>query len=367
MAGGVGPFQFIWDGKHPSFKSPRSHCPEAQQIEPSPLRLRILLVYLSPSPFVLIDREILRRHFDVLEFRWSAYRHPARSFLISTVRNLPYDLTFAWFGDAHASFATRVARVLRKPSVIVVGGYDVSDLPGYGYLSTPEGLRQAHRHFRQATCVLPVSPTLEGELLRRFPEAVGKTMVLPTGVNGERFRPAGSREGRVLTVASVTTQARAWVKGLDRVVQVARLLPDLHFTLIGPAPEIVRRLAAPSNVLTKPSLPQDELIPEYQGASVILQPSRFEGLPNVVMEAMACGCVPVVTRAGGMPDLVGDAGFVAGDAPQEVADSVVRALNSPDKGGEARSRALQHFSISEREKRLVATLKGLAASGAFRA
>jgi glycosyltransferase involved in cell wall biosynthesis len=40
------------------------------------------------------------------------------------------------------------------------------------------------------------------------------------------------------------------------------------------------------------------------GYDVILFPSRNEGLPLALLEAMSCGCVPVVTDAGGMPDVV---------------------------------------------------------------
>ena len=326
------------------------------------MTLRTLLVYQHPSPFVLQDRDLLRKHGEVHEFRWSSHRHPARALPKWMLRHRKdFDVVLIWFGDAHASVATRAAQILRKPSVVVIGGYDVSDAPGYGYLSTKRGRQQAKVHFARATQIAAVSSSLRDQLARHFPEATAKTVVLPTGVDLDGFRPRGLRERLVLSVAGASEWMRAWVKGWDRIAAAARLLPDVPFRLIGAAPDVRPRLEPPKNVEVRGPVAQAELVAEYQRAAVYLQASRSEGLPNTVLEAMASGCVPVVTRVGGMPDLVGDAGFVVGETPEQIASAVRRALDSPDIGPRARARIVDHFSAERRAKDLVRLLEGLAA------
>src|SRR5690606_39307412 len=52
----------------------------------------------------------------------------------------------------------------------------------------------------------------------------------------------------------------------------------------------------PENVTIVGPRPREALPAEYGAASVYLQLSRSEGLPNVLCEAMACGCIPVGDR-----------------------------------------------------------------------
>jgi glycosyltransferase involved in cell wall biosynthesis len=273
-----------------------------------------------------------------------------------------FDVVLVWFGDAHASVATRAARLLRKPSAIVVGGYDVSDLPTYGYLSTELGRRRARAHFARATRILAVSTALQDQLVRRFPKVATKTVVLPTGVDTDRFRPNGPREPSVISVAGASEWMRAWVKGWDRIAAAARLLPEVSFRLIGAAPDVPSRLDAPENVTVSGLVSQEELVPIYQRATVYVQASRTEGLPNTVMEAMSSGCVPVVTRVGGMPELVDTTGFVTSESPQEIAAAIQHALKSPALGMAARQRVIERFSSARRESGLVALLEGLVES-----
>ena len=48
----------------------------------------------------------------------------------------------------------------------------------------------------------------------------------------------------------------------------------------------------------------EDPLPYYQAADIYAFPSRLEGFPTSLMEAMACGCAPVVTEIGGNEDLV---------------------------------------------------------------
>ena len=74
-------------------------------------------------------------------------------------------------------------------------------------------------------------------------------------------------------------------------------------------------------------------------------------------EGMLCGCVPVVTDRGAIPEVVGDTGFYVpyGD-PEATAEAIKEALNS-NKGKQARERIKKMFPIERRERELISEIE----------
>jgi glycosyltransferase involved in cell wall biosynthesis len=65
---------------------------------------------------------------------------------------------------------------------------------------------------------------------------------------------------------------------------------------------------------------------------------------------MLAGCVPVVTDAGALPEVVGDTGVtIAAVAPAEIAAGVRRAIElGPETGRRARERVMERFPLESR-------------------
>ena len=51
------------------------------------------------------------------------------------------DLVFAWFASWHTFFPVTLAWLLRKPSVLIIGGFDTANMPDIGYGHQRGGLR----------------------------------------------------------------------------------------------------------------------------------------------------------------------------------------------------------------------------------
>jgi glycosyltransferase involved in cell wall biosynthesis len=175
------------------------------------------------------------------------------------------------------------------------------------------------------------------------------------------------REQLVLTVGNVD-RANLERKGLRAFVDAAGLLPELAWVIagkwIGEGGVADLRARAGANVTLTGWIDDPELDALYARAAVYVQASVHEGFGVSVAEAMLAGCVPVVTRAGALPEVVGDAGVIIAErSPQAIAAGVRDALERSARGGgeAARKRALERFPVSARAEALWSLVEGLPA------
>lgn len=330
-------------------------------------RPAILFLTSSLSSFVEGDLRMLEASYPVLEVATgggpTGNIGQRLSLVLSILSGvLRTDIVFAWFAHNHSYLAVMAARLLRKKSLVVVGGYEVAGEPelGYGALLDPVMAEKVRYIIENADCILAVSEFSRREIL-----AVAQPRRLETvynSVDTSFFSPGGQNEDIVLTVCLVST-ANIRVKGLDTFIDAARQLPRARFVLIGRALdgalEILKR-DAPDNVEFVGAVGQSELIGWYRRAKVYCQLSYRESFGVALAEAMSCGCVPVVTDRGALQEVAGDTGFVVPYADtQATVDAISRALLA-DAGPEARKRVCELFSCEQREqklRRIIATLQ----------
>ena len=99
----------------------------------------------------------------------------------------------------------------------------------------------------------------------------------------------------------------------------------------------IEEILIADNIIDKVKLTgwiENNELPNYlTEIQILVLPSYKEGLPNIVLEAMACGCVVLATPVGGIPDVIkdGNTGFIMEDnSPECIAENVMRALEHPD-------------------------------------
>jgi glycosyltransferase involved in cell wall biosynthesis len=128
---------------------------------------------------------------------------------------------------------------------------------------------------------------------------------------------------------------------------VRATLPDATLVLVGDGPHrgSIAALRAPGVVVAGST---DRVRPWYAAADVCVQPSRWEGMSYVTLEAMACGLPVVAFDVGGMRRALGDGRHVVepGDHAQ-FADAVSRLLRDgaarAELGVRNRARAVAEF------------------------
>ncbi|MBA2475178.1 MAG: glycosyltransferase family 4 protein [Actinobacteria bacterium] len=326
---------------------------------------RILLAYSRPARFVQLDRDILRERFAVEEWEQPGrLANPLR--LVPAVRRA--DLVFGWFASWHTFLPVTLAWLLGKPSLLVVGGFDVAALPEIGYGYQQGGPQRWLSRWVMARATLLV---VNSEFSRREVEAnVGlrgkQVRVVYHGVPDELGElDGGEREPGALTVSAVARLSLER-KGLRPFVETGALLPEMPFVLVGEwqddAIEELRRRAAP-NVSFRGWLSREALDDELRRAAVYVQASRHEGFGLAVAEAMLAGCIPVVTAVGALPEVVGEAGVrIEGAEPEQIAAGIRRALELGEGARrQARERILRHFPLERRRDALLELVDALLA------
>jgi glycosyltransferase involved in cell wall biosynthesis len=164
------------------------------------------------------------------------------------------------------------------------------------------------------------------------------------------------KERLVITVGDVM-RGTLQRKGLVAFVRAAALLPDVPFVLIGEwrdrSIDFLREIA-PANVSFTGRVSAEELQAYMTRASVYVQASQHEAFALAAAEAMLHRCVPVVTRAGALPELVGDTGVYTGSTePAPLAAAIREALDtSVDFGHRAHERIVLKFPLELRRQGL---------------
>src|SRR4051794_29640394 len=98
---------------------------------------RLLYVHSRRNTFINIDRDALAERFEVADYYQPSFR-PSPLALWRGVRSC--DVVFGWFASWHTFFALTLAWILRKPSVLVFGGFDTAAMPEIGYGSQRGGI-----------------------------------------------------------------------------------------------------------------------------------------------------------------------------------------------------------------------------------
>jgi glycosyltransferase involved in cell wall biosynthesis len=232
----------------------------------------------------------------------------------------------------------------RAPLVVTAHGQDVANIG-----SIP-GVRAATSTVvRRASAVIAVSHYLRRELEAKVPAARGKTKVVDSGVDLDRFRPSPPPDGppAFLCVGSLTER-----KNVVRLAEAFETLADGTLTFAGDGP-LRAELEGRPGVRLIGAVPYDRIPSLIADAHVVCQPSLVEPFGQALLEGMACGRSVVATAVGGPPEFVPPEAGVLVDPLDEIslAAALRAASELPSPNSAARAAAEQH-GVSEQARRV---------------
>ena len=319
-----------------------------QELEPlyvgskrGPLAPRDALILAAPGPFGAYGRTAFRQwgHIPARLERIVAERKPglihaqfglggALALPIATQTGLPLVVTF------HGGDATKDKHFDERPLIPTVFQ------------------RRRHKMVETARTILCVSHFVRDMLIARgFPAKKLVTHYLGIDIPSEVVLPPMGVSGTVLFVGRLVAK-----KGVDTLIDAMAILrqsaPGLELSVVGDGPargDLEKRAqAAGIKVKFQGWLEEKKVRAAMRRALLLAVPSRTaaggdsEGLPTVIMEAMALGVPVIATRHAGIPEIISDrvTGLLVPEAdPKAFADAILMLKNEPELANRLRGEA----------------------------
>lgn len=343
------------------------------------LKPTVLYFCHSTTSFTKIDTLILSNKFNVVvhEFKIKrAFTIPIlwirqKIFLWKNIKKSK--LVFCMFAGYHTIVPVLFAKMFNKPCIIVAGGIDAVAFPSVNYGNFNKLLlgKLTALSFKWCSHIAPISDYLvnseytyqDNDFKRQGFLYHVKGLKTPYTVVYNGFETKhwfAQNEERIknsfLTIAAnLESDSRRKIKGIDMVLEAARLFPEHQFTIIG-SNKAQSIFEVPANVTIIPFVPHHELRAIYCKHDFYLQLSMSEGFGNTLAEAMLCGCIPIGANAGAIPFIIDKNGFILMRKEINALKSVfLQAMHSNlkeelRKG--ARQSILERFSIEKRGEAL---------------
>ncbi|GIW43731.1 MAG: hypothetical protein KatS3mg077_1013 [Candidatus Binatia bacterium] len=221
--------------------------------------------------------------------------------------------------------------------------------------------------FRRSRRIITNSTDVAEYIVRHYAAPRARICVVPNGIDTSRFCPPAKPFGGspiVMTAGRLVPQ-----KNHEMFLRAAKELgvrfPQARFAIAGEGPlrRALEALAGEFGLAERVAFlgERGDLEVVLREAHVFWLTSRWEGMPNVLLEAMACGLPVVATDVGGCREVIGDAGggvVVPADSIQGFVDATAKWLGSPmdyERASRAARKRAEEFSI----ERIVARMEDL--------
>ncbi len=242
---------------------------------------------------------------------WSVRRR-----LLAQAERFKPDVVLSYYAHPDGEVALRLARRLGVPVALMVGGSDVLVVT-----TDPLRRRRVEDVLRGVDAVVTI-----GENLRDRVVAMGVPVERVTSLMrpvDPRFVPGDQGANRRLLGLPLDHTVLLWVgrlvpvKAVDILIRALAVLRAQHPALVaciaGDGPETARlralsgQLGVDTLVRWLGAVQHDDLPDWYRAADVTVLPSLSEGVPNVLLESVACGTPFVASNVGSIPEIADDA------------------------------------------------------------
>lgn len=337
---------------------------------------KLLYFYTAKSPFVEKDILIFSEQYRVSTFQFNVYQKKKlililfRQFIF-LIRHLFFAKRIVCqFAGLHSVLPVMLGRIFGKKVMLVAGGTDCVSFPSisYGNFANPRNAFFTRICFENCSLILPVHESLVDceytyqdrdfprQGIRYFlPKLKTPIRIVYNGYDSRYWNRGGLEKKKnsfITVLGHLNSRFTLALKGIDLFIEAAKAYPEANFTIVGGSG--IQLKNQPNNLILASNVWGDALVKLFAEQQFYVQLSMSEGFPNALSEAMLCECVPIVSNVGGMPDIVGNCGFILQKRDfKEVKDLFTLAINDPhlqEKETCSRERISRLFTLEMRQK-----------------
>jgi len=337
----------------------------------------LIMTYISLSTFTQRDIDILNEKYRVIPYQFNTIKKSLLPiafikqffYLLFHIRKIAVIVTQS---AGYLSFIPVLFSKLTRVKVVIIAiGTDCAKLPEINYGAHSKSLLSwfTRYSFKHADLILPVHKSLEKTTytyvdvkykkqgIRSFVKNIQTPIIeVVNGYDTNKWKITNEKriDLSFLTVSFAVDKIGYYRKGIDLIIQAAIMFPQYQFTIVG---KVLLQEACPANVQMISNVPQKELLKIYNQHQYYLQLSMFEGFPNALCEAMLCGCIPIGSDVAGIPDIIGEIGYILKKKNKsdlkKIIDNLHKNKHTPQ---EVREQISLNYPIKRRKKELVESI-----------
>ncbi len=195
------------------------------------------------------------------------------------------------------------------------------------------------------------------------PDCMTPVTVIRNGYDASKWQPANYKiPNTFITVAHGIDEDHLYrLKGIDLIMEIASSFPQCSFTVVGGKKEKLIQ-NAPSNIHFVGEVANDKLHDLLGSQEYYLQLSIIEGFPNALCEAMLCGCIPIGSNVGAIPEIINDEKLVLKRKDTQQLKPIIDFALTLDKKAaavSARERIKNNYPIERRAGSFLELFAGL--------
>lgn len=292
---------------------------------------------------------------EMFDFLRKAYKKSDGLIRNAIDEGKPYDIVLVFFGIPSGPIGYMLKKKYGLPYIIRFGGGDV---PGF-----------QKRFYVIYKLLGPAIKSIWRNADRRIANSSGLRQmalnycskydfeVIPNGVDTDKFKPSDNDHTDENCINLLFASRLIERKGLQHIIPEINKIndntdKDIRLIVVGDGPyrdyleQLVHENKVDDLVEFVGEKKDEELVRQYQRGDIFILPSSNEGMPNVVLEAMACGLPVIMTPCQGSGELVDGNGYIADISafPEKLVELCNDEKLRRDMSSISRERACRYFS-----------------------